>query len=51
MESQDRNNNTALHLAAKYGHDDVVDLLIKNGADLTVTNLYDQNPIEEAISR
>ena len=51
MDTQDRNKNTPLHLAAKYGHDGVVRLLIDHGADLTATNLHDNNPISEAISR
>ena len=51
LETQDRNKNTPLHLAAKHGHDGVVQLLIDHGADLTAVNLNDNNPISEAISR
>lgn len=51
MESEDRNNNTPLHLAAKQGHEGVVQTLVDSGADLTSINLSDPNPLLEAITR
>ena len=66
MESEDRNKNTPLHLAAKQGHEGVVQVgsnifyhkchdcvqtLVDSGADLTSINLSDYNPLLEAITR
>ena len=35
----DQQKNTALHLAAQYGHQRVVKLLLDSGADTDVTNV------------
>ena len=66
MESEDRNNNTPLHLAAKQGHEGVVQVssntfchkchqcvqtLVDSSNDLTSINLSDHNPLLEAITR
>ena len=37
---QKGDKGTALHVAAYYGHGDVVELLLKHGADRTATNKY-----------
>ena len=51
LESEDRNKNTPLHLAAKQGHEGVVQVLVEAGADLTAINLTDHNPLVQAIAR
>lgn len=38
MEAADQEGNTALHLAAKYGHENVVELILSRGGDITVRN-------------
>ena len=68
METEDRNKNTPapLHLAAKQGHEGVVQVssntfchkchqcvqtLVDSSNDLTSINLSDHNPLLEAITR
>jgi ankyrin repeat protein len=41
--------NTALHLATLYSNNEVIQLLIDHGADLSVKNLNDITPIEFAV--
>ena len=38
MEAADQEGNTALHVAAKYGHKDMVELILSRGGDITVRN-------------
>ena len=38
MQAADQEGNTALHVAAKYGHVSVVELILSHGADITVQN-------------
>lgn len=37
---KDKNENTALHIAARYGHAHIVRILIDRGAKINVTNVY-----------
>jgi ankyrin repeat protein len=43
-------NNTALHLAANFGHSKVVELLVESGADTNLKNYYGYTPLILAIS-
>jgi hypothetical protein len=47
---QKKDEGTALHLAAYYGHGDVVELLLKHGSDRTATNKYKETALESAKS-
>jgi hypothetical protein len=47
---QEKDQGTALHLASYYGHGDVVELLLKHGADRTATNKYKGTALESAKS-
>ena len=47
---QEKDQGTALHLAAYYGHGDVVELLLKHGADRTATNKYKETALASARS-
>jgi hypothetical protein len=47
---QKKDQGTALHLAAYYGHGDVVEVLLKHGADRTATNKYKETALESAKS-
>ena len=38
MTAADQEGNTALHVAAKYGHEDIVELILSRGGDITVRN-------------
>ena len=38
MEAADQEGNTALHVAAEYGHENVVELILSRGGDITVRN-------------
>ena len=42
-------NNTPLHLAAREGHADVVDFLLKYGADVNAQNADGQTPVQCAV--
>jgi len=42
LNKQDSNGQTALHIAAKYGHEPMVDLLLRKGAD---TNIRDKQGV------
>lgn len=44
------NSNTALHHAAMHGHDNIVQLLLKNGAEINAPNDYRDTPLHFAIS-
>jgi ankyrin repeat protein len=48
VDALDKNNNTALHYAAGYGREDCVELLLKNGAAVTLRNLDGKTPIDVA---
>ena len=39
-----------MHVAAYFGHGDVVELLLKHGADRTATNKYKETALESAKS-
>jgi len=51
IDSSDNNNTTSLHLAAKDGHDKVIEYLLGKGADITVKDYKDRNPLEMAIEK
>lgn len=38
MEAADQEGNTALHVAAKYGHEGIVELILSRGGDIKVRN-------------
>jgi len=45
INAKDEAQNTALHLATKYGHMNIMHLLIKHGADLNIQNDDDSTPL------
>ena len=47
---QKKDEGTALHVAAYYGHGDVVELLLKHGSDRTARNKYNETALESAKS-
>lgn len=48
LDMEDSNGNTALHLAARNGHDSIVQALIESGADLGATDQRGDTPLEMA---
>lgn len=50
-EAQPSNHETALHIAAKVGHDDVVHALLREGADPNITNIHGDTPLHCACRR
>lgn len=44
-----KEDNTAVHLAAAKGHEDIVRFLLTNGADVSLENNLDKSPLEVAI--
>ena len=46
----DKNKTTPLHLAARYGHESMAELLIQKGASLVKTDLAGKNALVLAIS-
>ena len=38
--------DTALHFAAKYGHEEIVQILLNNGADSEILNAQQQTPLD-----
>ena len=52
LKAQNVEQNTALHLAVKHGHCDIVDLLIRNEPGLTsITNKAGESPLFLAMDR
>lgn len=51
LDMKDSDGNTALHLAARKGHDSLVQALIESGADLGATNKRHNTPLEMAAMR
>lgn len=46
LDTQDKAGNTALHYACRHGNLDVVELLIKQGADYKIKNTFGKRPID-----
>ena len=51
VDSTDRTKCTPLHLAADYGHAEMVELLLAHGADITKEDSQSRNALERAIIR
>lgn len=49
INARDRFQNTPLHLSAKEGHEDVVEHLLKEEADLTLINNFNRNALLESL--
>ena len=45
---QNKNNETALHCAAQYGHTAVINLLLSHGADPSIRNVKDETALNLA---
>ena len=45
----DRAKQTPLHLAAEHGHHKIVALLLQKGADVSIEDHENRNPLERAI--
>ena len=50
-EAQPSNHETALHIAARVGHEEVVDALLREGADPNATNIHGDAPLHCACNR
>ena len=50
IDPMDKNRTTPLHLAARYGHDGVAELLIEKGASLRKTDIHGKNCLGIAIT-
>lgn len=48
LNARDDTKATPLHIAARYGHFDVVELFIANGADVNARDMYLTTPLHEA---
>jgi len=46
---QDEHKMSALHYAARYGHDEGIDVLLKHGADINIRNTENWTPLHVAI--
>jgi ankyrin repeat protein len=51
IDATDNNNTTPLHLAAREGHCEILDYLLEKGADVSVKDYKDRNPLEIAIEK
>lgn len=45
IDSYDNDNQTPLYVAVQGGHKETVEVLLKNNADVTVTDIYEKNAI------
>ena len=50
-EAQPANYETAMHIAARVGHEGVVNALLREGADPNTTNVHGDTPLHCACSR
>lgn len=50
IDAGDQNGDTALHVAAKYGHVNVLELMLSRGADITASNKQMLTCLDVAIS-
>ena len=48
-QTRERNGDTALHVAVRYGQLDTIKFLLKNGADINAQNMYGGKPIHKAL--
>lgn len=48
MNAKDNSGNTALHVAAESGEEDVAKILIENGADVNFKNDFKETPLHIA---
>ena len=51
IDATDNDNTTPLHLGAKKGHSEILDYLLEKGADVSVKDYKDRNPLEIAIEK
>ena len=51
MDTADNNKTTALHLAAKNGNCDILEVLLEKGADITLKDYKNRNALEVAIEK
>ena len=49
MDAADQEGNTALHVAAKYGHEGIVELILSRGGDIKVRNKKTLTSLDVAI--
>ena len=47
LNDEDENSNTALHLAAQYGHNKVAEVLLELGADVSARSVHLPHPVTE----
>jgi ankyrin repeat protein len=50
INTQDQNQQTALHIAATFGHTRIAQLLLENGADVAIVDKNAESPFEVAAS-
>jgi ankyrin repeat protein len=51
VDTADNNKTTPLHLAAKKGYPDILDVLLERGADITAKDYKNRNALEVAIEK
>ena len=51
INKKDKNGYNALHFACQYGHREIVELLIKNGIDMSETDNYLDNDALDLASK
>ena len=50
MNAKDENVETPLHLSAAFGHKEIAELLIAEGADVNAQIMFGQTPVDYAIN-
>jgi uncharacterized protein len=51
VDTADNNKTTPLHLAAKNGYPDILEVLLERGADITAKDYKNRNALEVAIEK